>query len=255
MSTWRPKPPSSDGVNWKDPASVAAHNDRWRKYQDSVNAFNTWKDRNRQTYQFDRLHKQRDTFHASTLQAQRENQRRQLLFQRQQADRNRQFQYAGLQLQRQRAQDEDRFRTATLQLQRSIADDENKFRQQTLQTQERTRQDELKYRNQLLDREDAKFAFDKAERQRVREDTKEQFNLQLQAQKEQFDKTFAFNEKRAAENDKARIQAQVQAEAGARRQVLSSLGYHNQQDKIGSPIEKLLTRLNRNRNTRRLRVV
>ena len=189
-------------------------------WRDKKAQWQRFQDRELAAYQFDKLHLQRDTQHTSTLRAQTENQQRQLDFQRQQSNQQLQFQTQGLQLQRDRMADE------------------------------------RSYRNQLLQRQDRQLASDREERARVRADTKQQFQLQLQTQKDQFDKTFAFNEKRAAENDKARIQAQVHAEAGARRQVLSSLGYHNQQDKVGSPLENLMQRMNRNQRKRpRLRSV
>lgn len=143
-----------------------------------------------------------------------------------------------------------------LGFQREVHRGELGFRQSSLEIQRQRSADESAYRNKLLESQESQLSADRAERSRVRQETTRQFNLQLKQQQSQYDKTLAFNKERAAENDKNRIQAQSHAEAGARRQVLSSLGYHDQKSKVGSPVESLLLRLQRNRTNRpRLRTV
>ena len=189
-------------------------------WRDKKAQWQRFQDRELAAYQFDKLHLQRDAQHQAVLRAQSENQSRQLAFQQQQAQQQLQFQTQGLQLQRARIDDEKM------------------------------------YRKQLLDREQRKQDFDRLERKRVRQQTQKQFTLQLQQQKDQYDKTFAFNKERADKNDKTRIQAQTFAEQGARRQVLSSLGYNNNRAKVGSPLENLLQRMNQRQQHRpRLRAI
>ena len=137
-----------------------------------------------------------------------------------------------------------------LDFQRQVHQGDLAFRQSTLQLQRQRARDESVYRNRLLDSQNRQAAADRAERARVHSETVKMNKLQLQQQKEQFDKTFAFNKERAAENDKRRIQADRLAEEGARRQVLSSLGYHDQKSKVGSPLQALTLNLQRQRRNR-----
>lgn len=124
------------------------------------------------------------------------------------------------------------------------------FRKSTLRLEGQRLKDESQYRNRLLAQQTQQFNADLAERQRVRADTKEQFTLELQQKKDEFAKTLAFNKATAAENNKRRIQADRLAEEGARRQVLSSLGYHNKNNRVSSPLESLMKGLQLQRNNR-----
>ena len=209
-----------------------------RKQQEDYNRriqsiYDRSQDRQLATKQFDAQLAQRRQQHAATLRAQQLNQQRMLSFQRMQADR------------------QSRFQQEQLGLQRQTAADEKKYRQQLLTFQRGQAADEKTYRDQLLKRDDQKFQFEQAERQRVREQTAAQFKQQFEQQKEQYDKTLAFNRERAEKEDKTRVQAQVLAEAGARKQVLSSLGYDTGVTKTKSPLENLLVQNQRGRQGRR----
>lgn len=216
-------------------------------------AYDRASDRGLSTRQFNLQLGQRRTEHAANLKAQEENQRRALDFQQRQGAANRALERSRLEAQRKQAEAQRRLQAQQIAVQRQSAAQEQQYRMGMLGVQRQQLADEKTYRTQLLQREDEKFQFEQAERKRVREETARQFQLQFDRQKEQYNKTLAFNKERAEKEDKTRVQAQVMAEAGARKQVLSSLGFENDQAKTRSPLETLLLQGSR-RQRRRLQL-
>ena len=130
------------------------------------------------------------------------------------------------------------------------AADQKAYQEAMLMRQDKQIKGEVDYRNKLLMRQDRQAAWDREERARVREQSQLQFDKQFAAQQEYNAENLAFQRERADKTDAARVRAEVQAEAGTRRQVLAGLGFHNQQARTSSPLEALFMQVGKRKQPR-----
>lgn len=220
------------------PTGALATPENLALYDDKMSEYRIQCDTQRQAYFSDKNAQNQKDILQSRLDADAENQQRTFDFQR---EVNR---------------DNLNFRKQQLAHDARVQADNLRFKEKTLGVEIQRAADQRNYNNRVLSLQREKNQWDQQQQLRVYEETKRRNQEHFDETKRQFDKTFAFNEKRALENDKVRIQAQAHAEAGARRQILSSLGFNDKRNRVSSPLESLLKRQRLNQTQRpRLRTV